>query len=55
MASLVLEFRKIESGDKTNMTPFIRTQKQKQLFTKMTLVLYLNQSTLQLYKTWKNL
>ena len=51
MVSLVLEFRKLESDDKTNMTPFIRTQNQKQLFTKMTLMLYLNQSTLQLYKT----
>ena len=37
------------------MTPFIQTQKQKPLFTKVILMIYLNQSILQLYQTHKNL
>ena len=32
----------------------IHTQKQKQLSTKVTLTIYLNQSILQLYQTYKN-
>ena len=39
---------------KQNMTPFIRTQKQKQLLMKVMLVMYLNQYILQLYQTYKN-
>ena len=31
------------------MTPFINTEKQKQLLIKVTFVMYLNQSILQLY------
>ena len=37
------------------IAPFIQTQKQKQLLMKVTLMMYLNQSTLLLYKTYKNL
>ena len=37
-----------------NIRPFILTQKQKQLLMKMTLMMYLNQSTLPLYQTYKN-
>ena len=37
------------------IAPFFQTQKQKQLLMKVTLMMYLNQSTLLLYKTYKNL
>ena len=37
-----------------NMTHFINTQKQKQLLMKVTLMMYLNQFMLQLYKKCKN-
>ena len=37
------------------IAPFIQTQKQKQLLMKVTLMMYLNQSTLLLYKAYKNL
>ena len=36
------------------MTSFIHTQKQKQLLMKVTLIMYLNQSILQLYQIFKN-
>ena len=36
------------------MTSFIHTQKQKQLLMKVTLIMYLNQSILQLYQIYKN-
>ena len=45
----------LESGDKKNMVPFIQTQSQKQLLLKATLMMYLNQSILQLCQTYKNL
>ena len=38
---------------KESMTLFIHSQKQKQLLMKVTLMMYLNQSTLQLYQTYK--
>ena len=38
---------------KRNITPFIHTQKQKQLLMKVTLMKYLNQSILLLYQTHK--
>ena len=40
---------------KQNVAPFIRTQKQKQSLMKATLMMYLNQYTLLLYQTYKNL
>ena len=36
------------------MTQFIHNQKQKQLLMKVTLMIYFNQSTLQLYQKYKN-
>ena len=38
---------------KLNMAPFIHTHKQKQLSMKVTFMIYLNQSILQLYPTYK--
>ena len=37
------------------MKPFVRTQKQKQLLTKVALRMCFNQSILQLYQTYKSL
>ena len=34
-----------------NMTPYIHTQRQKQLSMKVTLIIYLSQSILQLHQT----
>ena len=39
---------------KQNMTHFIHTQKQKPLLMKVTFMMYLNQSKLQLNQTYKN-
>ena len=36
------------------MTPFIHTQNQKQLLIKVALMIYLNQSIIQLYETYKS-
>ena len=38
---------------KHNIAPFIRTQKQKKLLMKVTLIMYVNQSILQLYQRLK--
>ena len=38
---------------KQNMTPFVRTQKQKQRLMKVTLMMYLNKSILQLYQIYE--
>ena len=38
---------------KHNIAPFIRTQKQKRLLMKVTLIMHLNQSILQLYQRLK--
>ena len=53
MTTLVLVLKKIESEVKQNMMHFIHTLKQKQLSMKVTLIMYLNQSKLQLYQTCK--
>ena len=53
VTTLVLEFKKIEQ--KQNMIPFIRTQKQKQVLIKVTMIMYLNRSILQLYQIYKSL
>ena len=50
MATLVLVLNEIESDDK-KMTLLICTQKQKQLLVKVTLMMFLNQSVLQLHQT----
>ena len=39
---------------KQNIARFIQTQKQKQLLTKVTLTMYLNQSIVLLYQIYKN-
>ena len=54
VTAVVLVYKKTESDDKKNMTPFIRSQKQKQILVKVTLMIYLNQSILLLYKTNKH-
>ena len=48
-------FRMQKVIKKENMALFSRTQKQKQLLIKVILMMYLNQSILQLYQTHKNL
>ena len=53
--TLVLMLKKIESDDKQNMTHFIQTQPQRQLSIKMPLMMYLNESILQLHQTNKNI
>ena len=55
VTTLVLVFKKIESDEKTKHDTFIQSQKQKQLPMKVILMMYLNQSILQLYQTYKNL
>ena len=55
VTALVLEFKKIENDNKTNLTLFIHIQNQKELLMKLTLMMYLNQSILQLYQTYKNI
>ena len=52
---LVLEFKKIQCDDKTLYCTFIRTQKQKKLSMKVTLIMYLNQSIVILYQGYKSL
>ena len=53
--TLVLEFKKCKMMMKNYIAPFIRTHKQKQLLMKVTLMMYLNQSIVVLYQTYKNL
>ena len=55
VATLVLKFKRYKAMIRHFIAPFIQTQKQKQLLMKVTLMMYLNQSTLLLYKTYKNL
>ena len=54
LTTLVLVFKKIESEDKTSITVFIYTQKQKQVPMKVTLIMCFNQSILQLHQIHKN-
>ena len=49
---LLIRKKKIKSVKQSEI--IIHTQKQKQLSTKVTLTIYLNQSILQLYQTYKN-
>ena len=53
MTTLVLVFRKIESGDKTKYGIFIQSQKLKWLSMKVTLMMCFNQSRLQLYEAFR--
>ena len=53
VTTLVLEFKKIESDDKIKYDTFIQNQKQNQLLMKVTLMMYLNQSILHIYQTYK--
>ena len=55
MTSLVWEFKKMQSSDETKYRPFTYSQRLKQLLIRAKLVLYLNQSTVRLYKTYRNL
>ena len=50
--TLILEFEKIESNDKTKYNTFIGTQNHKQLLMKVTLIMYLNQSITLLCQTY---
>ena len=55
VAALVLEFRKIKRVEKTKYDILYLNSKQKQLLMKVTLTMFLNQSVLQLYQSYKNL
>ena len=52
VTTLVLVFKEIT---KQSMTLFVQTQKEKLLSMKVTLMVYLNQSILQLYQTYQHL
>ena len=52
VTTLVLVFKEIA---KQSMTLFVQTQKEKLLSMKVTLMVYLNQSILQLYQTYQHL
>ena len=51
---LVLEFKKIEGDDLTRFNTFHSISKQKQLLMKAILMMYLNQSIVRFYQTYKN-
>ena len=53
VTTLVLVFKKVESKDKRKYDNFYSTQKQKYLSIKITLMMYFNQSLLQLWKTYE--
>ena len=55
MTSLVWEFSKIQSSDETKYRPLTHPQRPKQFLMRAKLITYLNQSTVRLYKTYKNL
>ena len=52
---LVLEFKKMESDDKTIYSTFYSNSKRKQFLMKVTLMMYLNQCILPLCQTTKSL
>ena len=52
VTTLILVFREIT---KESMTLFVQTEKEKLLSMKVTLMVYLNQSILQLYQTYQHL
>ena len=51
VTTLVLEFKKMESDDKTIYSTFYSNSKQKQFLMKVTLMTYLNQCILPLCQT----
>ena len=51
VTTLVLEFKKMESDDKTIYSTFYSNSKQKQFLMKVTLMMYLNQCILPLCQT----
>ena len=53
--ALVLVFKRIDREDTINAILFIHTQKDEKLSMKVTLMMCLNQSKLQLYQTYKNI
>ena len=55
VVTLVFLLKKIESDDKTKYDTFYSHPKEKQLLIKVTFMMYLNQSKLQLYQTYKYL
>ena len=55
MMSLAWEFSKIQSSDETKYRPLTHPQRPKQFLMRAKLITYLNQSTIRLYKTYKNL
>ena len=55
LTTLVLVFKKIESEDNTKYDIFYSNSKADILSMKVTLMMYFNQSMLQLYQTYKNL
>ena len=51
---MIIEFKKIESDDATKYTTFYSNSKAKTVINVVTLMIYLNQSILRLYQTYKN-
>ena len=51
VTTLVLEFKKMKSDDKTIYSTFYSNSKQKQFLMKVTLMMYLNQCILPLCQT----
>ena len=54
VTTLVLALKKIKSEDKTKYNTFYSHSKAKKLLMEVTLMMYLNQSILQLYQTYKD-
>ena len=51
---MIIEFKKIESDYATKYTTFYSNSKAKTVINVVTLMIYLNQSILRLYQTYKN-
>ena len=54
MATLVLEFKKIEKDDKTKFSSVYSNSKADINIDEVILIMYLNQSITSLYQTYKN-
>ena len=55
MITRVLEFKKIESDDETKYSTFYSSSKAETIIMRVILIMYLNQSIVQLYQTYKNI
>ena len=55
MTALALEFKKIQSYDKTLYRIFYLNSKAETIINEVTLMMYLNQFIVLLYQTYKNL